>query len=362
MGRYYYWLSSHILTYFILLNIIEDAIFDCYEAKCAAEWDAVVLTQHTGKSYVYNHIMKVRLKKGVDGTPLFKASKALQLVAKNDQSVCLMCKDVQGKDLLNSLLKMPENKSTNGNTHLKTVHKETLKKIEKEKEDAEKLKTKSKSKKEQPKRKTEQSKLPFPASTKKRKVGHNCKDTQDQVHKLIAKFANNKGLPDTIAANKDLRELIQFCIDNGYKLQDYIHLGVRKLVTIQCNNFEEFISKVSRLVEESRAWWVEETGTQQKFISVAHDVWDGIRSQINGVTIFFVHPETHTLYRIPIGMMPPGGKTGEALRDSCMEALQRVGITERDLFRSINDNCSTAKKTGRLYVLYVYDMTRFITL
>ena len=126
MGRYYYWLSSHILTYFILLNIIEDAIFDSYEAKCDAEWDAIVLTRHTGKSYVYNHIMKVRLKKGVDDTPLFKASKALQLVAKNDQSVCLICKDVQGKDLLNSLLKIPENKSTNGNTHLKTVHKETL--------------------------------------------------------------------------------------------------------------------------------------------------------------------------------------------------------------------------------------------
>ena len=90
-------------------------------------------------------------------------------------------------------------------------------------------------------------------------------------------------------------------------------------------------------------------GSRQGFISVGHDVWDGLRKQINGLTLFFTDPETLEMYRIPIALSPTDlGTTAQALCDTGMMGLARASIEFDDLFRSVNDNCSTAKKTGRL--------------
>ena len=86
----------------------------------------------------------------------------------------------------------------------------------------------------------------------------------------------------------------------------------------------------------------------QQFLSVAHDVWDGKRKQINRLTLFFTHPETLQVFRIPVVLTPPKGKSAMLLCQTNMMGLNRVGAIFEDLYRSINYNTTPAVATCRL--------------
>ena len=88
--------------------------------------------------------------------------------------------------------------------------------------------------------------------------------------------------------------------------------------------------------------------SRQRFISVAHDVWDGKRKQMNGLMVFFTNPESFFIFCIPVALTPPSGKTVIELCKACMCGLDGVGIEDEDSFRSIGDNCSTVVKAGKL--------------
>ena len=56
------------------------------------------------------------------------------------------------------------------------------------------------------------------------------------------------------------------------------------------------------------------------------------------------------MYRIPVALTPPGGKTALALCENTLAGVGRYGITSEDFWRAVNNNCDVAKKTGRLVV------------
>ena len=89
-------------------------------------------------------------------------------------------------------------------------------------------------------------------------------------------------------------------------------------------------------------------GQRQPFISFGHDVLDGKRKNINGLTIFYTHPKTLNARRVPIALTPPLGNSALCLSRDNLHGLQRAGVEFEDLYRSINDNCSVAKATGVL--------------
>ena len=66
------------------------------------------------------------------------------------------------------------------------------------------------------------------------------------------------------------------------------------------------------------------------------------------MTIFFVHPETLKIYRIPTALTPPSSKTGIELCKTTIHGLERVKIKMDDLYRSVNDNFNTAVSAGKL--------------
>ena len=70
--------------------------------------------------------------------------------------------------------------------------------------------------------------------------------------------------------------------------------------------------------------------------------------QINGITIFFADPDSLHLYRIPIALTEPDGKTAIEFCRNNMFGLERVGVEIEDLFKSMNDNTAAAVKAGRL--------------
>ena len=158
----------------------------------------------------------------------------------------------------------------------------------------------------------------------------------------------NHGRPISTVEDEDFRAIIRYTIENAHLLQKYKHMGRAKYTTIQCNNFAEFVDRVTDLVCKIHDWYVKVTGERQQFIAVGQDVWDGFRKQINGLVIFFIDPTDFKVYRIPIALIKPHGKSSLELSSSCMLGLEKFGIEMLDLFRSVNDNCTVAKCAGRL--------------
>ena len=83
-------------------------------------------------------------------------------------------------------------------------------------------------------------------------------------------------------------------------------------------------------------------GFRVPFLGVAHDGWDGKRKLIFGVSIFFIHPGSLDMYRIPIGLAQH-----LELSEATMNIVKRCGGEASDVFRPINDNCNIAVATGR---------------
>ena len=83
------------------------------------------------------------------------------------------------------------------------------------------------------------------------------------------------------------------------------------------------------------------------YITIGYDVWDGKHKKINGLTLFYTHPETLVIRRVPIALTHPTGGTAVESCDTCMCGLERVGAEFEELFRCVNDNCGTAKKAGK---------------
>ena len=321
------------------------------------DWDYVVLKKHHGTSKVYEHMQLCTLKDGVnhtDGCPAF--FKKLIGLNRNKYMVCMICKDELDKPLANCLIKCSPSNTSNGTTHLNGLHGKYLEKLKQAKEEETKQKMKGKKKdKGSKKRKKDTSIDSFmsPAATSSSSMATKKSEYKKRVatetNQLIHEFVNNGAHPDTVVTNGDFRALIDHLIEHGQDLKGhYKHMGQRKYVDIEEAKFSDLMEQVSELIEETRDWYAERTGRRVRFISVSHDVWDGKRKKINGVSLFFVHPETLQVYRIPIGLAPPLGADSQKLFQTCKGALDRVNVEEEDIFRPVNDNCATAKKTGRL--------------
>ena len=61
-----------------------------------------------------------------------------------------------------------------------------------------------------------------------------------------------------------------------------------------------------------------------------------------------MHPGTLTICRIPIYLAAPLGSASNLLLNTRKEGMDRVKVKDNGMFRSLNDNCSTATRTGRL--------------
>ena len=193
---------------------------------------------------------------------------------------------------------------------------------------------------------------PPPSAKKKKKIlslSPASQNAVDELQQLQFKFINNGGHADSVVTDPNFRNMIDFAILNAKDLKGSLtHMGRRKFVTIQCSSFNDFTSHVSSLVAKAREWYIKETGSAKPFITVAHDVWDGKRKQINGLSIFFFDPETLIFYKIPVALTPPFGKTAIELCETCLAGLEPYNIRFCDLNKSVNDNCTTAVKAGRL--------------
>ena len=169
-----------------------------------------------------------------------------------------------------------------------------------------------------------------------------------ELNILQARMISYANLPDRFIENKHYRRVVRYAIDNASSLKDYEHMGKRKLHTIQAKTFDDFKLKVKTKVDEIRQYYIDLTGEQQPFIIVGQGVWESKKKDINGLTIFFTDPRTMETFRIAVALTHAHSKTAIYLAEESLLGLERYDITMKDLRRPVNDNCNTAKKTGRL--------------
>ena len=168
---------------------------------------------------------------------------------------------------------------------------------------------------------------------------------------------------------------IDHYIHNENALKGRQYMSTQRFVSIQCNTFKELTDLVTSVIKGTRKWYIKTTvrllclqlilllspeltsvpshllsqqGAHQAFISVGHDVLDGKCKKINGLTIFYTHPDTLVMQHVPIAPTPSSGGSAIELCKIYMLGLERVQIEFDDLSRSVNNNCTTAKKTGML--------------
>lgn len=172
-----------------------------------------------------------------------------------------------------------------------------------------------------------------------------------KYEQLLFDLINDNGLPDRLVECPKLRKLVEFLIDHGKELKgpdgSYPHMGRRKVVTIQCKSFQALLDNLKALLKEIDDWFIEETGQSQSNITIASDVWDARSKKLLGLSVIFMHPVTLEVYRVPIALLPPSGEKAHELAETSMLGLERAGIKHTSLYRSVNDNCKTAVKTGR---------------
>ena len=75
----------------------------------------------------------------------------------------------------------------------------------------------------------------------------------------IFKFINNGNHSDETVNDQNFRDVIDYIRGNSDKLQDYKHMGNRKLISIQFSCFQELLAFVSGKVKKVREWYVKHT-------------------------------------------------------------------------------------------------------
>lgn len=324
------------------------------------EWESVELTPvNNGQSACFSYFKKVKLKNGVD-EDFVNSSNALKKVKAGLHMVCTLCmgdqSDPNTRSTLDSCLKKVRvGDASNGVTHLKKAHNDPIKKAREasEQKDRDRMRKRKNSVDGNVQNKTQKqvdlnSFLSPRSDTQAKKLKQHQKECSDELNSVIQEYVNNSGLPDSTVENPRFRKVVETAIRLAPDLKNHKHMGRMRLVDIQKDKFDNFTEKVTNLISEVRDWYVEKLGHRVGFINVAHDVWDGKRKKLNGLTIFFLHPVTMEIYRIPIGLAVPLGGTAVDLCDTSLIGLRRVGIEDEDLHRALNDNCAAAKKTGRL--------------
>ena len=254
---------------------------------------------------------EIKIRPSFRDSDLVKNSKALQRVAKEkDTKCCLLCKS-KGKALLDSLFQIKPGKPGNANSHLKKMHKDHFDAIQMEKEEKEARRQEQKRKSSSaasgaPPKKMKQAPLPiFPQNNRRAGTTEERKAAVSQFEVKICRFVNGKALADNVVEDPNFRDMIDFSIKHAHLLSDYKHMGRHRYLSIQCKNWTEFNEKVSKLIKDAREYYVNATGRRQAFVSVSHDVWEGKRKEINGLTIYFLDPVSGSYYRIPVALMKP---------------------------------------------------------
>lgn len=180
-----------------------------------------------------------------------------------------------------------------------------------------------------------------------------------EIHMELFRCFSDNNISPNVLRNESFPRLIRTIISNSIPLQNSAEkdlvLGRRRYFTLQAESLAEMVYFVQGAVERVRNFHMMKSGTQDRnaypsFIYVAHDIWDGKRKCVLGLTIFFSDPQNARNIMLPLGFVTSKGKSAKVICDQSLDILSRYGILTTDLLSPINDTTNSALAAGRLIV------------
>ena len=135
----------------------------------------------------------------------------------------------------------------------------------------------------------------------------------------------------------------------GGKPSDLV-IGEHRINTIQDLKFNEMCQLIRNIVGTVRRWFLENSGSHRPFLSICHDIWDGKRRELLGISLLFIHPHTFDHFKLSAGLVHIKGKRAVEVAQETLRVLSRIGVTQADLYRPVNDTTNSALLAGRLIV------------
>lgn len=177
------------------------------------------------------------------------------------------------------------------------------------------------------------------------------------IHLRIFRFFSDANISPHAGKNQSLAELLHFCMRNGGFAsqipEESLRLGRRRYYSLQAEQFSEMVQVISTAVLRVRTYHQRKSGRKDSppgFIYVAHDIWDGKRKCILGVSIFMADPTSGVNVQLPVGFVTSKGKSAQIIAQQTLQLLDRYGIIQSDLLKPINDTTNSALAAGRLII------------
>ena len=173
-----------------------------------------------------------------------------------------------------------------------------------------------------------------------------------EFRRLIYEFVNDCCLPASTVEKPQFRALLQYASAHGLQLKDSKaeNMSRREISRMRLDSYEEFLFVVSDLGNKVRSAYEKLCKQQIPFATICHDIWNGPKCDILGVTIMFTDPRNCKVYRIPIGLAEIRGHTAADVSKLTHALLNAVGFSQSDLCASVNDNTASAVLAGKYIV------------
>lgn len=212
----------------------------------------------------------------------------------------------------------------------------------------------------------------FPNLMKTVEVSSSNTVASPSMQSSISRFAHN--LPSRFDAKKIVRDAIFCCVnDLGFpastverpefrEMLRQIHLNApvinprdfmmsnQAIAFTRVEEYNNAIRVVSNHATKIRSEYKSICGRSIPYVTICHDIWQGHKKDVLGVTLTYCDPRNCEIYRVPIGLVNTHGHTAREVSDHTIKLMRAFGLSQSDLSASVNDNTGAAVLAGKYIV------------
>jgi hypothetical protein len=165
----------------------------------------------------------------------------------------------------------------------------------------------------------------------------------DAVKESIYRCVNDLGFPNSTVEHPLFRDMLVCVKRNAQVLQTSdLCLSNKAINAMRLDGYNRLMFHTSELVRKIRQDFAARCGKEVPFVTICHDIWNGKKKDILGISTMFIDPRNCVLYRIPIGMVTAQGHTAQQVCDLTWSIMVAFGFHQSDLCASVNDNTNGA--------------------
>lgn len=112
-----------------------------------------------------------------------------------------------------------------------------------------------------------------------------------EVHMAIYRFLNDCGISKSVVEKKPFRDMVDTISSMGTRLaSSELLMGVARYKKMQMESVKGMLASITSFVQRTRQFYYHKTGRHQGFASLCHDVADGRKREILGLSIILGDP------------------------------------------------------------------------